>query len=205
MQLLELLDSTGKLKEQESAITAERDSAEAQAKTVNEALSAARIEQSTARSSAEEIAARMSTVDEVIASRGGLLDALREQAEVSRKNLDACLENIESLSNSIDGYSMIVRSRAEKAEKLRRELDAATLDIHQKQARIRMLEDLEKNMEGYSGSVKAGNAARYPRPRVPADNRRCEIRRGGRDGSRSRRAEHSHRRRGGRKACHSLP
>ena len=155
LQLLELLDSTGKLKEQESAITAERDSAEAQAKTVNEALSAARIEQSTARSSAEEIAARMSTVDEVIASRGGLLDALREQAEVSRKNLDACLENIESLSNSIDGYSMIVRSRAEKAEKLRRELDAATLDIHQKQARIRMLEDLEKNMEGYSGSVKA--------------------------------------------------
>ena len=119
LQLLELLDSTGKLKEQESAITAERDSAEAQAKTVNEALSAARIEQSTARSSAEEIAARMSTVDEVIASRGGLLDALREQAEVSRKNLDACLENIESLSNSIDGYSMIVRSRAEKAEKLR--------------------------------------------------------------------------------------
>ena len=155
LQLLELLDSTGKLKEQESAITAERDSAEAQAKSVNEALSAARIEQSTARSSAEEIAARMSTVDEVIASRGGLLDALREQAEVSRKNLDACLENIESLSNSIDGYSMIVRSRAEKAEKLRRELDAATLDIHQKQARIRMLEDLEKNMEGYSGSVKA--------------------------------------------------
>lgn len=155
LQLLELLDSTGKLKEQESAITAERDSAEAQAKTVNAALSAARIEQSTARSSAEEIAARMSTVDEVIASRGGLLDALREQAEVSRKNLDACLENIESLSNSIDGYSMIVRSRAEKAEKLRRELDAATLDIHQKQARIRMLEDLEKNMEGYSGSVKA--------------------------------------------------
>lgn len=50
---------------------------------------------------------------------------------------------------------MIVRSRSEKAEKMRRELDAATLDIHQKQARIRMLEDLEKNMEGYSGSVKA--------------------------------------------------
>lgn len=154
-QLLELLDSTGKLKEQESAITAERDSAEAQAKAINESLSAAKIEQSTARSSAQEIAARLGTVDEVIASRGGLLDALREQAEVSRRNLDACLENIESLSNSIDGYSMIVRSRSEKAEKMRRELDAATLDIHQKQARIRMLEDLEKNMEGYSGSVKA--------------------------------------------------
>lgn len=49
---------------------------------------------------------------------------------------------------------MIVRSRSEKAEKMRRELDAATLDIHEKQARIRMLEDLEKNMEGYS-PVKA--------------------------------------------------
>lgn len=49
---------------------------------------------------------------------------------------------------------MIVRSRSEKAEKMRRELDAATLDIHQKQARIRMLEDLEKNMEGYSAPLK---------------------------------------------------
>ena len=62
-QLLELLDSTGKLKEQESAITAERDSAEAQAKAINESLSAAKIEQSTARSSAQEIAARLGTVD----------------------------------------------------------------------------------------------------------------------------------------------
>lgn len=154
-QLLELLDSTGKLKEQESTVLAERESVEAQARLINEQLSAAQIEKSTARSSAEEIAARLGTVDEVIASRGGLLEALREQSRASKANLDGCLENINSLSNSIDGYSMIVRSRAEKAEKLRRELDAATLDIHQKQARIRMLEDLEKNMEGYSGSVKA--------------------------------------------------
>ncbi len=154
-QLLELLDSTGKLKEQEGTVLAERESVEAQARLINEQLSAAQIEKSTARSSAEEIAARLGTVDEVIASRGGLLEALREQSRASKANLDGCLENINSLSNSIDGYSMIVRSRAEKAEKLHRELDAATLDIHQKQARIRMLEDLEKNMEGYSGSVKA--------------------------------------------------
>lgn len=154
-QLLEILDSTGKLKEQENAVLTERESVEADAKSLSEQLSAAQIEKTTARSSAEEIAARLGTVDEVIASRGGLLEALKEQSKASKANLDNCLENINSLSNSIDGYSMIVRSRADKAEKMRRELDAATLNIHQKQARIRMLEDLEKNMEGYSGSVKA--------------------------------------------------
>ena len=154
-QLLDLLDSTGKLKEQEQALTAQRGEADAKLRKVSDELSAAQIEKSTAVSSASEISSRLGTVDEVITSRGGLLEALREQSAICKKNLDECLENINALSNSIDGYSMIVRSRSEKAEKMHRELDAATLDIHQKQARIRMLEDLEKNMEGYSGSVKA--------------------------------------------------
>ena len=154
-QLLLLLDSTGKLKEEETALGAQTDSAADELREITERLSQAQIEKTTARSSADEIAARLSTVDEVIASRGGLLDALREQSAVCEKNLRDCEETVESLSNSIDGYSMIVRSRADKADKLRRELDAAALDIHQKQARIRMLEDLEKNMEGYSGSVKS--------------------------------------------------
>ncbi len=154
-QLLLLLDSTGKLKEEESSLTAQTDAATEELQDVNTRLSQAQIEKTTARSSADEIAARLGTVDEVIASRGGLLEALREQSAVCEKNLRDCEETIESINNSIDGYSMIVRSRSDKADKMRRELDAAALDIHQKQARIRMLEDLEKNMEGYSGSVKA--------------------------------------------------
>ena len=135
-----LLDSTGKLKEEETALGAQTDSAADELREITDRLSQAQIEKTTARSSADEITARLSTVDEVIASRGGLLDALREQSAVCEKNLRDCEETVESLSNSIDGYSMIVRSRADKADKLRRELDAAALDIHQKQARIRMLE-----------------------------------------------------------------
>lgn len=154
-QLLLLLDNTGKLKEEEASLTEQTDAATAELEEVNSRLSQAQIEKTTARSSADEITARLDTVDEVIASRGGLLEALREQSAVCEKNLRDCEENIESINNSIDGYSMLVRSRADKADKMRRELDAAALDIHQKQARIKMLEDLEKNMEGYSGSVKA--------------------------------------------------
>ena len=49
---------------------------------------------------------------------------------------------------------MIIDSRAGKVEKLRKELEAANLDIYQKNARIKMLDDLEKNLDGYAGSVQ---------------------------------------------------
>jgi hypothetical protein len=44
---------------------------------------------------------------------------------------------------------MRVQSRSGKAEKLKKDLDALNLEVHQKNARVKMLDDLEKNMEGY--------------------------------------------------------
>ena len=53
------------------------------------------------------------------------------------------------------GYELKVESRTEKAEKQRREIDELGLEIDRVRSRAKMLDDLEKNMEGYSGSVKA--------------------------------------------------
>ncbi len=114
-----------------------------------------RIELSTAVSSKEEVSARIGTVDEVISSRLGLLDELTKNSTVCKAELEKCRENVKGLMNSVSGYNLRVQSRHEKAEKLKKELDNFNLDIHQKNARAKMLDDLEKNMEGYSGSVKA--------------------------------------------------
>ena len=49
---------------------------------------------------------------------------------------------------------MIIGTRSEKVERLRKELDAINLDIYQKNARIKMLDDLEKNLDGYAGAFR---------------------------------------------------
>ncbi len=114
-----------------------------------------RIEMSTDISSKEEVTARISAIDEATASRAGLLEDLTAGRDVCRQDLDELRENVKGLLNAVTGYNMRVQSRREKTDKMKKELDNCNLDIHQKNARAKMLDDLEKNMEGYSGSVKA--------------------------------------------------
>lgn len=114
-----------------------------------------RIEASTAVSSKEEVAARMDAIDEGIALRAGALDELEANKNACSDDLLKCRETVKGLLNAVTGYNMRVQSRADKTEKAKKELDSLNLNIHQKSARAKMLDDLEKNMEGYSGSVKA--------------------------------------------------
>lgn len=114
-----------------------------------------RIELSTAISSKEEVAARIGAVDEVIATRAALLEELSGSKGICAAELEKLRENVKGLLNAVSGYSLRVQSRREKTDKFKKELDSLNLDIHQKNARAKMLDDLEKNMEGYAGSVKA--------------------------------------------------
>lgn len=114
-----------------------------------------RIEVSTDISSKEEVTARIAAIDESTASRSGLLEELTAGRDVCTSALDQLRESVKGLLNSVTGYNMRVQSRREKADKMKKELEGYNLDIHQKSARAKMLDDLEKNMEGYSGSVKA--------------------------------------------------
>jgi chromosome segregation protein len=114
-----------------------------------------RIEVSTDSSSKEEVGARIEAINEAIASRAGVLEELEDNKTRCGSELNTCRETVKGLLNAVTGYNMRVQSRSEKAEKAKKELDSLNLDIHQKSARIKMLDDLEKNMEGYSGSVKA--------------------------------------------------
>lgn len=122
---------------------------------VNNALSEKRVEKSSVLSSIEELKQRIKSIDSVITSRDGFIEGLKAQRENCAENLEKSRETAQELENSMSGYQMRVQKRREKAEGMKKVLDALNLDIHQKNARIKMLEDLEKNMEGYSGSVRA--------------------------------------------------
>ncbi len=119
------------------------------------ALSETRIARSTAESSVAEIKQRSENIDTVVQSRGMLLEDIRSEKEECKDALRDLQTQIEELQNFVAGYQLRARKRREKAEALKEQMDARALDLHQKRARAKMLEDLEKNMEGYSGAVRA--------------------------------------------------
>ena len=113
-----------------------------------------RVERSTAVSAARELAARIDAINEAMSSRSDALEALSAEKASAENALRKLRNEAAEHENALDGYRMIIDSRAGKVEKLRKELEAANLDIYQKNARIKMLDDLEKNLDGYAGSVQ---------------------------------------------------
>ena len=114
-----------------------------------------RIEETTANSSIEEIMGRVSNIEGVLSTRNGYITELEGKRDECQAELDKMNEEATAIMNAVSGYSLRVQTREEKAEKLKGEIDARGLDILQKKDKIRILDDMEKNMEGYSGAVKA--------------------------------------------------
>lgn len=117
-------------------------------------LADARVEKSTAASTRSELAARIASINEVVEGRGGVVDNLKAEETAAKAELERLQAVADEHENSLEGYRMIIGSRAGKVEKMRKELESINLDIYQKNARIKMLDDLEKNLDGYAGSVQ---------------------------------------------------
>ncbi|MBP3329580.1 MAG: chromosome segregation protein SMC [Clostridia bacterium] len=118
-------------------------------------LADARVRKSTADSSIEEITGRLESVSETLESRKALLQASLAEKQKKEQELENIKQKCEEARNSIEGYSLKVQSRREKVEELKKEIDMREIELHKKSSRAKMLDDLEKNMDGYSGSVKA--------------------------------------------------
>lgn len=66
----------------------------------------------------------------------------------------AC-ERVEGLQNTLTGYEMRYRSRAGKLDSAKEEAEKRSLDAGEKARRVRLLEEMERNLEGFAQSVKA--------------------------------------------------
>ncbi|MBE6820420.1 MAG: chromosome segregation protein SMC [Ruminococcaceae bacterium] len=113
-----------------------------------------RVEKSTAESAKNELNERISNINGVVESRGGVITALEKEKSDAQLELDRLNAVAAEHENALDGYRMIIGTRADKVERVRKELENLNLDIYQKNARIKMLDDLEKNLDGYAGSVQ---------------------------------------------------
>lgn len=118
-------------------------------------LSDYRVKFTQAQSSMEEIESRKGDVDSAAAQLQSEIDAETQNKAKSEKILSELQERIEENTNAVNGFTLKLKGKTDKAQQLKEQLEKATSALSEKRSRAKMLSDLEKNMEGYSGAVKA--------------------------------------------------
>ncbi len=118
-------------------------------------LSEANIRRSAASSSLEEIENRRSSVAQEIKAKKAEKAILDGDVTSCAATVSTLRQEISDLTNSVSGHMIKVQSHAQKLEQHSFIVDKAKLDLEQKKSRVHMLLEMQKNMDGYQGSVKA--------------------------------------------------
>ncbi len=96
----------------------------------------------------------MQTVDQTLAEKHERAEALEQSDADFTKMLADSQERIQALSNAVKGYELRLNSRRQRAETAKQQSEKLNLDANECARRARLLEDLERNLEGFSQSVK---------------------------------------------------
>ena len=118
-------------------------------------LSDCKVKCSQAVSSIEEIKSRLSAIDETVQSVDKEIETASAQKQETEDNITFIKERIAEYENSMDGYRLKLKNKTEKAEKIKADYDKLVRSLEEKQSKARKLSDLEKNMDGFEGSVNA--------------------------------------------------
>lgn len=130
------------------------DSLSVQLAEKNTALSEARVQATSADSTLREILARQESIHQTLSARQEQKAKVQQEILETQELLQAANTRMESLRNAVRGYEMRVESRRKKAEEQKKTNDQLHLDIQEQLRRAKVLEDLERNLEGFAQSVK---------------------------------------------------
>ena len=114
----------------------------------------ARVTEMTAESTVSELNSR---IESLISSNDEKKTQSEELAGISKdydNKIGVAEEKIESLKNTIDGLQLKLSSKEKKKDELREESNKLMLDVKEHMRKISFLENLERNLEGFSKSVK---------------------------------------------------
>ena len=114
----------------------------------------ARVIDMTAESSISDLEERIESL--TTANKDGIarVNELEEISEEYTTNLTNLREEITSITNSIQGLELKLQSKAHKRDSYKAESDRLLLDSKEHIRKINFLENLERNLEGFSKSVK---------------------------------------------------
>lgn len=143
------------LKEETEKTSGEKYALVTELQELSEGIADCHVRKSTAESSICEIEERLKGTGSMLEERNRVIDGLLEELEKSKEMKRDLEEEVSSLENQIKGYSIKLESRQGNLEVAGRKREGIAREIDKRRSRATLLEDLEKNMEGYTGSVKA--------------------------------------------------
>ena len=118
-------------------------------------LSSAKVNLLTSTSSISDMENRIASIESELGTINlRIVDFDKSLHEYSQMDSDMKME-IQKNENIISGYEMKLDSKRKKFDELKKKADVITLDCEDKIRRVRLLEELERNMEGFAQSVKA--------------------------------------------------
>ncbi len=114
----------------------------------------ARVTMMTSVTSVTELQSQIENILSTNAARQEQYDIALEMSENYKKQIESITAEVDSLSNSLKGLELKLDSRRKKRDELKAKADELNLDAQQALRRVKLLEDLERNLEGFSYSVK---------------------------------------------------
>lgn len=114
----------------------------------------ARVIDMTSESTITELTTRIDTLCQSNKEKESQVSELSEILSDYDSKVNLAQADIQSLSNSIEGLQLKLNSRRKKRDDLKNESDKLMLDVKEHMRKISFLENLERNLEGFSKSVK---------------------------------------------------
>lgn len=108
----------------------------------------------TSASSIQEAQSRLQVVSGGVERRTERITQLEETLHDYQDMQLNAMERVGELSNTVRGYEIRLNTRRQKLEGKKQQADKLTLDAEERIRRTRLLEELERNLEGFAQSVK---------------------------------------------------
>ena len=115
----------------------------------------ARVRSMAAGASAFDLAARMQTLSQTEEERRKQEQRAAGEESENASCLQKYRESVQSMQNAVQGYEFRLKSRQTRLQKAEEQERALLLEAQDTARRAKMLEDLERNLEGFAHSVKA--------------------------------------------------
>lgn len=114
----------------------------------------ARVIEMTSESTISELKTRTETLTAAICEKSKEIEQLKSVYSAYNSDISEVDEQIKGLINSIDGLELKISSKDKKKNDTKQECDKLLLDVNEHKRKIAFLENLERNLEGFSKSVK---------------------------------------------------
>ncbi|WP_274952546.1 chromosome segregation protein SMC [Angelakisella massiliensis] len=152
---LEQLRETARQQREKIQLFAKRiEALELQRTQMQEEIARARVSSETAATLAQETLARLEVLRSQSQEKDEGLLRLRQEQQENKQFMEELQERIQGLHNTRSGYEYKLSGKKEKIAQLEARQRSLEKAAGEKLQRAQVLTDMERNMEGFSGSVK---------------------------------------------------